>query len=229
MLYADVRHQIRTGDVLLTQGAGWFSRAIRLRTRGFYTHAGFFVWCELPAWSGDYQLCVLEAMEGVGVRLQRFSYYLDHYGGVYDWYQLIDPDTGYEVPDDPVVAKRNHDWAKHLPHAPDNYVPAISRLGIIGHALRHYTGENHYSKLQLLRVYGFVLPRRLREWLIPMKPQHRHCSYLVADAVVNGGGHGGDAHTRHAMHSPAETTPDDISRFTCYRRRGDLVRTQEAA
>lgn len=190
MLYRDVREQIQTGDVLLAQGRALSSRLIRLRTRGYYTHAGIFVWVEEPADSGNRRLRVVEAMEGVGIRSVHVSYYLNHDHSLVDWWQL------------------------------DSATNGIDRHAVAEYALKFDTGQNNYAYGQLLRSFGLFLP-----WhrLLPERPNERFCSWLVAEAL-HAGGYRGDGDTRLAQVEPHKTTPDDVGRFTCLRRRGELIK-----
>lgn len=81
MLYDYVRHKIKDGDVLLYQGKGLLSKAIKLLTKSKYSHAGIAVW-----WNE--RLMVLEAVSK-GVILTPLSKNVSHYKGDVHWYTSV--------------------------------------------------------------------------------------------------------------------------------------------
>lgn len=87
MDYAQVRSQIATGDLLLFRGRRLFSRVIQWRTQSVFSHVGVAVWVSVGA---SRRLCVLEALEGYGVRLHPLSLYLRR-GQWVDWFRVTDP------------------------------------------------------------------------------------------------------------------------------------------
>jgi hypothetical protein len=93
---------IENGDVLLFEGRSWFARAIKLRTRSKFSHAGIALWIQT---GGTRRLFICEAMEPWGVRLHPLGRYLEECtrrGEVVHLYQLdrtVDRDkvAGYAV------------------------------------------------------------------------------------------------------------------------------------
>lgn len=65
VIYTVAKWHIHDGDVLLFAGHNFFARAIKLWTNSPYSHAALAYWRQ----QGDHlQLCLLEAMDGIGVR-----------------------------------------------------------------------------------------------------------------------------------------------------------------
>lgn len=83
--------EIRNGDVLLfRRSSTLFGRLIRFRTQSPYSHAGIAAWMLV---GGRRYLCVIEAMEGVGVRVFPLPRYLEQAskdGFLIDWFEIID-------------------------------------------------------------------------------------------------------------------------------------------
>ena len=77
MDYRTARTQIQDGDLLAFEGRSVFSWLIRCVTGSAITHVGFAMWVRR-------RLCVLEAMEGRGVRLVPLSDRLRN-GAVVHW------------------------------------------------------------------------------------------------------------------------------------------------
>lgn len=65
--------QIETGDLLFFRGQSLWSRIIRWRSRSEYSHVGIALRTGHPL----PELCVIEAIEGHGVRLVPFQVWLD--------------------------------------------------------------------------------------------------------------------------------------------------------
>lgn len=82
MHYRTARQQIRSGDVLLFKGAGFWPRLIRWRTGSEFTHAALAVRC-------FGRLALFEAHERRGVRLFPLSRYLQA-GRRIHWFALDD-------------------------------------------------------------------------------------------------------------------------------------------
>ena len=72
--YAELRPQIRSGDVLLCSGTGIFSNLIQRATRSIWSHVALIVRVD----SID-RVMVLESVEPIGVRTVRLSKYLTNY------------------------------------------------------------------------------------------------------------------------------------------------------
>jgi hypothetical protein len=69
--YADLRNELRTGDLLLCAGTGWFSQMIQAATDSVWSHVAFVVRLEVID-----RIMVLESLEPVGVRTVPLSKYL---------------------------------------------------------------------------------------------------------------------------------------------------------
>jgi uncharacterized protein YycO len=72
--YMDLRDQLRTGDLLLCAGTGWFSQMIQAATDSVWSHVAFIYRLEAID-----RLMVLESLEPVGVRTVPLSKYLSDY------------------------------------------------------------------------------------------------------------------------------------------------------
>lgn len=82
--FDEAHRQIRTGDLLFFRGHSLWSWLIKLWTRSRVSHVGRAAWGEF---CGERILFVVEAVEGVGVRLARVDDLLRH-GEQIDWYRL---------------------------------------------------------------------------------------------------------------------------------------------
>ena len=79
--YNQVRPDIRSGDLLLCSGSGWFSRMIQRSTESVWSHVGFVMRLEAID-----RVMVLESLEPQGVRTVPLRKYLvdyDNEGGPY--------------------------------------------------------------------------------------------------------------------------------------------------
>lgn len=72
--YASLRNELRTGDLLLCSGTGWFSQMIQAATGSVWSHVACIVRLELID-----RVMVLESLEPVGVRSVPLSKYLRDY------------------------------------------------------------------------------------------------------------------------------------------------------
>jgi uncharacterized protein YycO len=72
--YAALRPELRSGDLLLCSGTGWFSKMIQGSTRSEWSHVA----CILRLEAID-RIMVLESLESVGVRTVPLSKYLHNY------------------------------------------------------------------------------------------------------------------------------------------------------
>lgn len=91
MTLTDQLQRIQTADVLLTEGRSLFARAIRLRTRSQFSHAGMCIWVW---WGRAKKLAVIEALDWQGVRLYPVERYVRDCtarGERVHWYALVDP------------------------------------------------------------------------------------------------------------------------------------------
>lgn len=72
--YADFRPYIRSGDILLCSGSGWFSKMIQRGTKSVWSHVGFVMRLD----NLD-RVMVLESVEPLGIRTVPLSKYLTDY------------------------------------------------------------------------------------------------------------------------------------------------------
>lgn len=72
--YADLRPQLRSGDVLLCSGSGIFSTLIQRATRSVWSHVGLILRVDAID-----RVMLLESVEPIGVRTVRLSKYLTDY------------------------------------------------------------------------------------------------------------------------------------------------------
>lgn len=78
--YCDARKEIASGDVLLFEGAGFYSGLIRARTRSAITHCGI-------AWRAYGRLFVIEALVAPGVDVNPLGRVIERPGRVH-WLRL---------------------------------------------------------------------------------------------------------------------------------------------
>lgn len=188
-----VREDILTGDVLLFRGrASLWGAAIKLRTLSRFSHVGIALRIRVGHSS---HLCVIEAKEGVGVRVMPLEWMLRHYRGEIDWFSL-----------------RTHPY--------DQEMANHSRERVAGFLLDHW-GSRYASAWQFIRAF-FVTGRAIGRWLglpIDADPDRFFCSEAVAEALSAGGFCGGDL----IGAAPQELSPGDIAEFTCLQRMGTLT------
>lgn len=79
--YDDLRHKIRSGDILLCSGNSTFSTLIQKATGSVWSHVGFIL-CVDPI---D-RIMVLESVESIGVRTIPLSNYVRDYNGTHQPY-----------------------------------------------------------------------------------------------------------------------------------------------
>lgn len=72
--YPAIRSTLRSGDILICAGSGWFSKMIQRATGSVWSHVGFVM--RLDAID---RIMVLESLEPVGVRTVPLSKYLHDY------------------------------------------------------------------------------------------------------------------------------------------------------
>lgn len=100
MKYEKARASIRDGDVFAFRGSRWYSELIKLRTLSRISHVGIAIWVRE-------RLCVMEALEGDGIRIFPVSKCLQD-GCVIDWYELFDSDIDRSVVTDEALSH----WGK---------------------------------------------------------------------------------------------------------------------
>lgn len=148
---------IRNGDVFLfRRSPSLFGRLIRLWTQSPFSHVGIALWVQVD---GTRRLCILEALEGVGVRLHPMDRYLEEcqrQGCLIDWYQVTDP--------------------------------AINRDRIAGYALDQW-GARYAHPLQFVWSWGRLSTRLRRwlGLTADTDPERWFCSELVAAALKHAG------------------------------------------
>jgi len=103
MKYLKVRDKIRDGDVLAFRGTRWWSWLIRYFTQSRTSHVGFALWMHG-------RLCVMEALEGRGIRIFPVSKCLED-GEWIDWYELHKPEDN-KIDRDVLVATALSHWGK---------------------------------------------------------------------------------------------------------------------
>lgn len=74
--YADLRHQVRSGDILLCAGSSPLSNMIKKATASRWSHVAFIL--RLDAID---RILVLESVESIGVRAVALSSYVNDYNG----------------------------------------------------------------------------------------------------------------------------------------------------
>jgi hypothetical protein len=74
MHYQDIRSQLRSGDLLLCSGTGWFSRLIQAATGSEWSHVGLVLRLEQLD-----RVMLLESVESMGVRAVPLSRYFENY------------------------------------------------------------------------------------------------------------------------------------------------------
>lgn len=72
--YGQARKDIRSGDILLCSGSGWFSKMIQKGTKSVWSHVGFVMRMDAID-----RVMVLESVEPLGVRTVPLSKYLTDY------------------------------------------------------------------------------------------------------------------------------------------------------
>lgn len=149
--------QIHTGDVLLfRRSPSLFGRLIRVWTQSPFSHVGVAIRIVVD---GTQRLAILEALEGVGVRLHPLDRYLEecHRDGCkVDWYAVTDD--------------------------------SVDRLKVAGYALQHW-GKRYASPWQFAWSWGRLAAwvRRMRGLSVDTDPERYFCSELIAGALVYAG------------------------------------------
>ncbi len=79
--YSELRHQIRSGDILLCAGSSPFSTLIQRATESVFSHVGFLL--RLDAID---RIMILESVESIGVRAMPLSNYVCDYNATNQGY-----------------------------------------------------------------------------------------------------------------------------------------------
>jgi hypothetical protein len=162
MKYEKARDFIKTGDLLACQGNWWFSRLIRLYTRQPVSHVGLAVWVQFA--DGKPRLCILEAVEGHGVRLHPLQRYLEKsfwpHGAKIFWQTLVNK----KIDGDKLIDFELQKW-----------------------------GDNYVSSAQFVVALPlFRRLHRLWHKVLLLDPGKWHCSRLVTEALKSQGYNGID-------------------------------------
>lgn len=158
MNYQEARKYIQTGDILACAGPWNFSRFIRFMTKSDTSHVGVACWIQFN--TGQKRLCIFEAIEGVGVRINP----LHHYLRTVFW---------------PNNAKM---W--WLPITDGK----IKGAGIMDYCLQAW-GQGYVGPYQFI-VGMSPLLQRIRRWLgksLDIDKHRYHCSELVTKALMSQG------------------------------------------
>lgn len=133
MKYKDIRKLINTGDILSCAGPWKLSRLIRYLSHQPVSHVGIACWVRF---GGEKRLCIFEAIEGIGVRLQPLQQYLEHIFWTTPkakmwWQPIIDPTINGE---------KVMDFA--LQHWGDNYVNPYQFAVCLNPWIRRWLGKS---------------------------------------------------------------------------------------
>jgi hypothetical protein len=166
---------IADGDVIAFKRSGFWSAAIRWRTRSKISHVGFALWI------GEH-LCVLEAQEGRGVQIVPMSAYRADTLVEAFWYGLA--------------------GARPLHLGPA--AAGIDRKKLIDHAMEHL-GCRYVSFWQFLRSWGVLTERLCDYFGIAkdLDPQRFFCSEFVLSSL-RAAGYRGNPEDDPARTSPGE-------------------------
>ena len=74
--YPSLRHEIRSGDILLCSGSSVFSSLIQTATRSIWSHVAFILRIDAID-----RIMILESVESIGVRTVPLSHYIYNYDG----------------------------------------------------------------------------------------------------------------------------------------------------
>lgn len=74
--YQELRHKIRSGDILLCSGQSFFSNMIQQATQSVWSHVAFILRLDVID-----RIMILESVESIGVRAVPLSSYLSDYNG----------------------------------------------------------------------------------------------------------------------------------------------------
>lgn len=121
--YATIRPELRTGDLLLCAGSGWFSQMIQAATQSVWSHVAVIFRLEAID-----RVMVLESLEPVGVRAVPLSKYVRDYdscGNPYPGQMCLARHTGFEALANPAgLARLGHYAVDQLGTPYDNQMIA---------------------------------------------------------------------------------------------------------
>lgn len=109
--YADIRSQIRSGDLLMCSGNSLFADLIKAATGSIWSHVGFIIRIDEID-----RIAVLESVESRGVQIVPLSFYLHNYNGKgkpYDGKILIARHNDIESAHIKNLAKKGFDLVGH--------------------------------------------------------------------------------------------------------------------
>ena len=125
--YERVRHEIKSGDILLCSGNSFFSNMIKQATNSTWSHVGFILRLDIID-----RIMILESVESIGVRAVPLSSYVRDYNG-----------SGEGYPGRLMIA-RHHDLKQEniiklskfatdllgYPYSTDSIARIVARIGI---------------------------------------------------------------------------------------------------
>ena len=158
MNYQQAHELIQTGDLLSCAGPWTFSRLIRLMTKSDTSHVGIACWIQFN--TEQRRLCIFEAIEGVGIRIQPLHFYLS----------TIFWPTGGKMWWSPLKSKE------------------INGAGLMDFCLQAW-GKGYVGPYQFI-VAMLPLLQRIRKWLgklLDTDKNKYHCAELVTAALMEQG------------------------------------------
>lgn len=158
--YSELRPKLRTGDLLLCAGTGWFSKMIQASTQSVWSHVAVIVRLE----SID-RVMLVESVEPIGVRAVPLFKYLHDYDG-----------AGHPYPGTMRIA-RHQDFASHATPA------GLARLGHyaidqLGRPYDAYEIAKIAARITLASLTNLTLP------LSPAPPLERDREYMPGSAIA---------------------------------------------
>jgi len=96
--YAELRQEIRSGDILLCSGTSIFSNLIQQATQSVWSHVAFILRLDVID-----RIMILESVESIGVRAVTLSSYVQDYDG-----------TGKAYPGHLMIARHKHFNQDHI-------------------------------------------------------------------------------------------------------------------
>jgi len=183
---------IKDGDVLLFEGRRLFSWGIKLATRSRYSHVAIaahvdFVDDQPPI------LCVLEALEGVGVRMYPFCRYM--------------------------LNCENEQCPVHWFTINETWAPKIDRQAVVRYAVK-MQGFPYAPWWQFAIGASWIWKqiRKLRGEPLTAPGEWFHCSRLVMQALQDAGYDGEEVETV----PPGMVSPGWVSELRCLRQVGQI-------
>ncbi len=151
--YRQFRSEIRSGDILLCSGSGWFSKMIQKATKSVWSHVGFVMRLDQID-----RVMVLESVEPLGVRTVPLSKYLTDYDG-----------KGNPYPGGLAIA-RHRDFARKAKSA------ALRRFGQFAVDLFGYPYDKDEIAKIAVRITGSALGFTAREKKLLQRDREYICS-----------------------------------------------------